>query len=146
MKFHFGTGIAIFYTIFAGTMIFFVFKTTQYDHSLVREDYYKGDLEYQQHYNKLQNTSLLDEEVVIYHKAVQKQLVVDFPMELTDVNGSATFFRPSNSGQDVEIKLTTDENLQQIISTENLQSGRWKVQLDWVANGKSYFKEVSVVL
>ncbi|MEL6721330.1 MAG: FixH family protein [Bacteroidota bacterium] len=146
MKFNFGTGIAIFYTIFAATMVYFVFKSTQYDHSLVREDYYKGDLEYQQHYNKLYNTKMLDGEIVVQHQSDKKRLLLSFPEELEKINGNATFFRPSNSGQDIQVALATDENLRQSISTASLQSGRWKIKLDWTSNGKPYYKEIDLVL
>ncbi|MEM0992368.1 MAG: FixH family protein [Bacteroidota bacterium] len=146
MKFHFGTGIAIFYTIFATTLLYFVFKSTQYDHSLVREDYYKGDLEYQQHYDKLYNTKLLSGEVVIQHQIEQRQLLVHFPEELKQVQGNATFFRPSSSQQDIEIELATDGDLKQIIPTNRLQSGLWKVKLDWVSDGKPYYKEIALVI
>ena len=146
MKLHFGTGFAIFYTIFAGTMIFFVFKSTQYDHSLVREDYYKGDLEYQQHYDKLANTNALHGVVVVQHQAAEKQLLVQFPSELKAVEGNVTFFRPSGSMYDQEFALATEESLRQHISTKELESGRWKVKIDWSANGKAYFKEVDLVL
>ncbi|MEN0048410.1 MAG: FixH family protein [Bacteroidota bacterium] len=146
MRFNFGTGIAIFYTIFAATMLYFVFKSTQYDHSLVREDYYKGDLEYQQHYDKVYNTKMLAGEIIVQHQVKERQLLLHFPEELNTVSGNATFFRPSNSGQDVAVELATDEQLRQIISTKDLQPGRWKVKLDWIANGKTYYKEVSLVL
>jgi nitrogen fixation protein FixH len=145
-KLHFGTGIAIFYTIFAGTMIFFVFKSTQYDHSLVREDYYKGDLEYQEHFDKLTNTNALHGAVTIQHQAAERELLLRFPTELQEAKGKVTFFRPSNSQQDQQVALATDEELRQVISTKALKSGRWTVQIDWSSGGKSYYKEMDVVL
>jgi len=146
MRFNFGTGIAIFYTLFAGTMIFFAFKSTQHTHSLVREDYYKGDLEYQQQYDKLYNTKMLDAEIIVQHQADKRQLLLRFPKKLNRIEGNATFFRPSNSQQDVQIALETDGNLKQVISTEALQSGLWKVKLDWTSNGKNYYKEVNITI
>jgi hypothetical protein len=44
MKFNWGTGIAIFYIIFVVSLVFQVFKSRQYDHSLVVDNYYEEDI------------------------------------------------------------------------------------------------------
>jgi hypothetical protein len=49
MKLNWGTGIAIFYGLFMVIMITFVVMSRNVDHSLVMEDYYEADINYQEH-------------------------------------------------------------------------------------------------
>ena len=56
MKINWGTGIAIFYTLFASVLVMVVIKSKQYDHSLVVDNYYEEDLHYQSHFDKLVNS------------------------------------------------------------------------------------------
>ena len=48
-----GTGIAIFYGTFMVIMITFVIKSRSVDHSLVMDNYYEEDINYQSHMDKL---------------------------------------------------------------------------------------------
>ena len=54
MKINWGTGIFIFYSLFVGALVFQLVKSFQYDNSLVVENYYEKDLNYQEQYNKIQ--------------------------------------------------------------------------------------------
>lgn len=144
MKFNWGTGIALFYCIFAGTMIFFVFKSTQYDHSLVQEDYYAADLKYQERYDKLSNSR--GNQLVINNRLAEQEVALTFPAELRSIEGNALFFRPSDSKQDFSVSLQANEQNQQSISTKTLQKGLWKIKVDWSAEGKKYYQEMSLVL
>ena len=147
MKFNWGTGIALFYIIFATSMVALVIKSTQYDHSLVVEDYYQKDLDYQQHYDKLANSKALAEDVQI-------QLVVDpnkevqfsFPKEMEGIDGQLHFMRPSHKGSDFSVNIELDEGNELTLPAAKLLPGLWKVQVDWQVGEKSYFKEQVLVL
>lgn len=146
MKFNWGTGIALAYCLFAGTLVFVVIQSTKYDHSLVRDDYYAADLDYQQHYNKLSNSKNLAHTLAVQHRAAEQQIQVIFPKELEQISGNILFFRPSDSQQDFSVAIQADEQHQQIISTTQLQKGLWKLKIDWSANGEQFYKEVNLVL
>ena len=62
MKLHWGHGIAIFYSLFVAVLVFQVIRSTAYDNSLVSEAYYKDDINYQQHYDKLQKQLKVEDE------------------------------------------------------------------------------------
>ena len=141
MKWNWGTGIALFYTLFAGTLIFQVIKSTQYDNSLVSEKYYADDLAYQQHYDKLVNNMQLSEELKIHNKIQLEQIALQFPKELEKVNGEIHFFCPSNSSLDFKIPIQTEETKTQNISTKGLKRGLWRVKVDYASKGINYFKE-----
>ena len=146
MKLNWGTGIAAFYTLFAGTMIFFVFKSTNYDHSLVRDDYYQADLTYQQQYDKISNdqaNTLLKVEHTAGEDVVSLHLN---DLDLTAVEGDVHFFRPSNAKYDVHLPLEFDAQGVQKISTTELLPGLWRLKVDWTADGQGYYTEVQLVL
>lgn len=143
MKFNWGTGIALFYTCFAGTMIFFVIKSKSYDHSLVQDDYYAADIAYQEQYDKIANEQR--ERLHLEHNDATQELSLYFPNNTGSIQGSILFFRPSNSKEDKQIRLQIEEQ-QQRISTQSLSSGLWKLKIDWTADGKSYYKETTLIL
>lgn len=143
MKFNWGTGIALFYTCFAGMMIFFVIKSKTYDHSLVQDDYYAADLAYQERYDKMVNEH--QENLQIEYNDAAQELTLHFPTATDEVEGNVLFFRPSNSKEDRQIALNINEQ-QQRISTQELSTGLWKLKVDWSANGKAYYKEMTLVL
>lgn len=141
MKFHWGTGIAIFYTIFAGSLIFQVIKSTQYDNSLVSDEYYKDDLAYQEHYNKLVNAKALSQDLKIHNKPQQELVELVFPAELSQIQGEIVFFCPSNSRLDFKVPIDLEKGKVQKVETNGLKKGLWRVKVDYQSSGKAYFKE-----
>jgi hypothetical protein len=85
MKLNWGTSIAIFYILFAATMVGMVIKSKTYDHSLVTDDYYAKDLAYQQHYDKLANAKALATDLSIGKVGQQVQFL--FPKEMGQPSG-----------------------------------------------------------
>jgi len=147
MKFNWGMGIAIFYTTFVVALVYQVVKSTQYDHSLVAEEYYAKDLAYQQHYDKLVNSNNLQQDLQITKVRNQSEVSLQFPKDLGALSGEIHFFCPSASTQDFRVDIDPDEAGRQTVSVEGLKPGLWKVKVDWKAeSGKAYFKEESVVL
>lgn len=147
MKFNWGTGIALFYIIFATSLVAVVIKSTQYDHSLVVDDYYQQDLEYQQHYDKLENSQALAEDVQIQLLASpSKQVLFSFPKEMGEIGGQLHFMRPSHKDSDFSVDIQLDEGNELSLPAGKLLPGLWKVQVDWQVGEKAYFKEQVLVL
>ena len=143
MKFNWGTGIALFYTIFAAVLIFAVIKSTSYDNSLVSDQYYADDLKYQEHYVKLVNSKALTEDLKIVRG--KTDVTLTFPAEVGVVQGEIVFFCPSDSKQDFTLPVRPDAERRQNVPIEGLKPGLWKVKVDWQANGKTHYKEETVV-
>ena len=147
MKFNWGTGIFIFYSIFACSLIFIVYKSTRYDHSLVVEDYYAKDLAYQGRYDKMQNSRHLSEKLHVSYIAQSNQVRLHFPDSLADnFKGKLLFYRADNKKEDWLIPISTDADNDMIIDVSKLTRGRWKVQVDWKANDKEFYDEAVVYL
>ncbi|HKK74819.1 MAG TPA: FixH family protein [Saprospiraceae bacterium] len=146
MKINWGWGIAIFYIIFVGALLYTVWKSTTYDHSLVAKDYYAKDISYQEHYDKLLNATRLAKDLQITELPQKEAVRLVFPAEVGQPTGTIQFFNPSASHLDFEEKVRTDEAHQQLISTTKLKKGLWRVKVDWEADGKAFYKEEVIVL
>ncbi|MEM1322532.1 MAG: FixH family protein [Bacteroidota bacterium] len=146
MKINWGISIAIFYTSFMVVLLYFVFKTRDYDHSLVMDNYYEQDLKYQQHYDKMENNLSLKEELQIRYDGRQGEIILHFPEAMKDVEGQVLFFRPSTSKLDFTKAINLDEQYTMRVSTREVQTGRWTIKVDWTAGGNTYFKTSEIVL
>ncbi|MEO0337686.1 MAG: FixH family protein [Bacteroidota bacterium] len=146
MKINWGWGITIFYIIFVISLLFQLYKSTTYDNSLVEKDYYAKDLAYQEHYEKLVNAQSLSKDVQIMNLPQKEGVNIYFPEHLSGLEGEILFFSPQFSHLDFKVPVQVDVNNQQFIDASALQKGKWKVKVDWQAEGKAFFKEEIVVL
>lgn len=144
MKFNWGTGIAIFFTIFVASLIFQVIKSMQYDNSLVVNDYYAEDQRYQQHYVKLLNSQSLEQDVTF--KRGLATVEVQFPGNMTGISGEIFMFCPSDSRQDKKIPIAADSANTMTIPLEGLKKGKWMLKVDWQSGDKSYYKEEVLII
>lgn len=145
MKFNWGTGIAIFYTLFVLALVFAVVKSTTVDHSLVTEDYYQKDLDYQSQIDKEVNAQGLETDLLIRYSDPERIIRFQFPTDLGPASGSILFFRPSDKALDFEWPIQPDEAGEQVIPTNNMLPGLWKVKVDWRAGEKVYYKEDTII-
>jgi hypothetical protein len=144
MKFNWGTGIAIFYTLFVLAMVSAVIVSTQLNHDLVVNDYYAKDIAFQSHYDKMANGHALKKDVLISYNGQAKTVDLRFPDSLGTVSGKAYFYRPSNAKLDFSLDISTDSLNTFSVPANELLSGAWTVKADWQAGGKPYYKETSI--
>ena len=145
MKWNFGTGIAVVYSIFALSMLAAAIRSTHYDVGLVKKDYYADDLNYQQHFNKIQNEKASAERLKI-SQDTEGSLILQFPKTQTPPKGGITFFRSSKMGIDQTFDLKTGADNAVIIPTKTFMRGAWKIQIDWTANGTAFYREENIKL
>lgn len=146
MKFNWGTGIALFFSIFVISLVYTVYQTTLIDNSLVFDDYYAKDLAYQQHYDKLKNAMALEEKVEITNSRSESKVSIQFPRSVGKVSGEITFFCPSHSKSDFKLAVEPDQEFLQQIDSKGLRKGLWKVRINWEAAGKEFYSEETIVL
>jgi len=146
MKLHWGHGIAIFYSLFVIVLVFQVIKSTAYDNSLVSEAYYKDDINYQQHYVKLENTLAVAGDFKVVTDKEAGFVELSFPSYQKDITGVVYFFNPTSSGKDLKVAIRTDAYNVQRIPTEGLSEGLWKLKVDWTAASKTYYSETAITL
>ena len=146
MKINWGSGIAIFYTLFVITMVYAVVRSTQFDNSLVSDQYYADDLKYQERFDKLSNAQGLKQDLEIQTAESGTQVELFFPENLEHVHGEIHFFCPSDQGSDFKVNVAPNLKHRQVISTTGLKTGMWRVKVDWSDGSKAYYKEEVIQL
>lgn len=147
MKFNWGTGIFVFYSLFAMVLVFVVYQSTQYDHSLVVEDYYAKDLAYQGRYDQIQNSLRLDEKLKIEYHSTSNQVQISFPDSIgNEFNGEVLFYRADNKSKDKLLAVKADAENDMMVDVSTYDRGRWKVKIEWAAAGVEYFDELTIHL
>lgn len=146
MKFNWGTGIFLAYTIFALTMFWAVYQSTKHDNSLVVDNYYEEDLKYQARYDQIKNAQELSSPLAVRYDRDQKAVVLAFPEETRQPKGSVQFYRPSDRRFDFVRPIATDSGGLQTIAAAELLGGRWVVKVSWDNAGVSYYAEQDLML
>jgi len=136
-----GTKIVIAFGIFfaaaIGTTVFFM--TQKVD--VVTENYYEKELKYQDQINRIERTKNLPEQIKIENSGNSIKII--YP-NVPDKNTGKDFvllYRPSDQEKDIKIPVNTDSAHTQIISTERIQKGVWRVQVSWTSAGSEYYAE-----
>ena len=130
----------VLYLGFVALILTLVFMSYGQKVELVSADYYAQELKFQDKIDATNNAKGVSES--IHYSIVGKTifLKIDSMMRTNDFSGTVTFFRPSDSSKDVQLKFNFINN-EQIIDTKKLEHGVYKMQLNWISNHKSYFKE-----
>jgi hypothetical protein len=147
MRINWGTGLFIFFTCFVLTLGFILYKSRQIDNSLVVDKYYDQDIKYQSHYDKIQNLKNTGKDVAVTISKDQSEANISFPHNRgSQISGTIIMYKASDKGQDFSIPFDlTNDSLYQF-STKTLSKGKWKIKLDYTADGVAYYKEEDIYL
>ena len=146
MKFNWGTGLFLFYSIFAASLFYQVYKSTQYDNSLVVENYYEKDLAYQSMFEKKENSMRLEHGLDIAYIPSTQMVKLSFPEELGSIDGKILFYRANDKSKDISLSIYTDAANEMVVPVKDLINGQWKVEVDWQANKTPYFDEKTILI
>ena len=147
MKINWGTGIAIFYTLFVIAMVSMVVKSTYHKAHLVQEDYFNKDLNYEEFRKKRQNATSVNISVDVKEQAKGQTLLLQFPSSMNNAQGHVVLFRPSNKNLDQKIPLRLNANgAMEFPMKSRLLEGLWKVQLEWESDQVEYYKEEQIII
>ena len=146
MKMNWGTGILI------GIIIFIVISVTMtvifmnQDVNLVTDKYYENSLKYQDEIDKQSRTNALSEEVKINFDAQVINVLFPEDYQNKSISGEIYFYRPSDPSLDFKIPLLINAEGNQIIPTERLAKGYWRLKLNWTMNGNGYYNERAITI
>ena len=133
MKINWGTGIVIAFALFIGFILFLTISMTtdkSLNHDLVTDDYYNKATYYQEEINAEENALKLSENITFLN--TEDGYVITFPknQDFSKINGTVSFYRPSNEKLDFEIPIKLSNN-QLLIPKSALVEGRWDVSIKW---------------
>ena len=146
MKINWGWGIAIVYSLFVLFFVIVFMVTLRHDNSLVEENYYQQDITYQLHKDKRQNYLNLGKKVDTDFDAANQTFTMRFPKYLANARGEILFYRPSTAKLDYTVELKPDSTGLQLVKTNRLLAGRWKVQVEFSAADRPYYFEEELIV
>ena len=145
MNWNWGAKIAIFYTIFAASMVSMVLWSTTFDVNLVTENYYAEELDHDARMQAVSNSKSLDTPLSIAYKPGLQSINLEFPAGISGIEGKAWLYCISDRKQDQKIDLNVRDG-KQSINTTGLKAGRWRVKVDWSIGDKRFFDEKGIIL
>lgn len=147
MKINWGTGIAIFYSIFAIAMLSAVIVASTKDVHLVTPKYYAAELDHNARMQAVVNSRNLATPLAVKYDPAVQQITLTFPQtQEAAITGKVWLYCITDSHQDLHIDIAPNGEYVQHISTETLKKGRWKLMVDWERNGMRFFDEHPVVI
>ncbi|MEM9718078.1 MAG: FixH family protein [Bacteroidota bacterium] len=141
-----GTKIALAYLVFASGLFALVYKATQTEFHLVTENYYEKELQHNAQMIAKENSRNLKEPVKISYSPDLEAIQFSFPAEVEHLTGEVLFYHPVNSHKDQIFPISKLEGNQFHIDRNDLEAGRWKLQLSWTSEGKNFFDEKTLFL
>jgi hypothetical protein len=141
-----GTGILI------GIIIFIVITVTMtvifmnQDVNLVTDKYYDKSLKYQDEIDKQSRTNSLNEEVKINFNGQELSILFPEDYKNKNIGGEIYFYRPSNPKLDFKIPLLLNKASSQVIPTQRLEKGFWRLKLNWTMDGNGYYNEKAITV
>ncbi len=139
MKLNWGSGIAIFYSVFVLILVGFVVYASQQGVNMVDRSYYDQDMAYEEFRQKRNRGRKLASSIKLEVKDAGK-LVIGFPQQMKVESGHIHLYRPANHFDDKKINLQSGQNEIEV-DISGLPGGIWLAKVDWVSDGQSYFIE-----
>ncbi|MCW9707289.1 FixH family protein [Fodinibius salsisoli] len=143
-----GNGIALVIILFICTTMGVVGYLISLDFYVVSDNYYEKAEEYQQHIERIQHTSAMDQPVEIMLSDDKQNVTIQFPTDTNsqETDGKIQLYRPNDSSLDHTVKLTLNDQHRQSISTANLMKGKWVIKVSWTIDQKGYYKQKNIFL
>lgn len=146
LKISWGYRIAALYLGFILMVLFMVFLASTQKIELVAPDYYAKELKFQQEIDAMNNAGMLSANLNV--ELQQNSVEITFPEDMKGkhIKGEAQMFRPSDSSLDVTFPLELNHEGKMILQSDKFKTGLYKLTVKWMADGKSYQSEHTVVL
>jgi hypothetical protein len=116
------------------------------DVNLVTDKYYENSLQYQDEIDNQSRTLALNEEIEIRYNGQVVNIIFPTLYASKKVSGELFFYRPSDPSLDFKIPLLLDERGSQIIPTERIAKGFWRLKLNWMMDGNGYYNERAITI
>ena len=143
MKINWGTGIVLAFVAFITFILYFVIRMntdSRANINLVTEDYYQAELGFQDEIDAEQRASNLAEKVTVQKTLHGLSIVFPESMDNRSIDGTISFYRPSNKKIDFELPLVLSDS-QMLIPDKRMVGGRWDITVYWTLNGKDYIQK-----
>ena len=146
MKISWGIKIIIAFVIFGIGIGVMVGISMSKNIDLVSENYYEKELKYQDKIDMINRTNSLSDKVGI--ESTPGAVKVTFPGSLSkeNITGKINFYRAMDKRKDFSVDISKNEKGEQIIPSEKLDKGNWKVEVVWKMNDIEFFNQAEIFL
>jgi len=146
MKFHWGHAIFLVIIFFLAAMTWIIVFSFSQKVNLVTPEYYPKGVNYEDHINKVRNTTKLKNKIT--YKKENGKLTLLFPQEVLNdtISGSIQFYYITDFEKDQKFDIKTDSLGKQEFTTSNFISGRYILKIDWMAGKNKYYQEIDINL
>ena len=139
-----GKWIVVSFVLFAIFIGVLVTVCVRQDISLVANDYYKQELDYQKQIDRDKNAQELFVKPEI--SIERNELKISFKDFNKIQAGEVKLFRPSNAASDMLFRLERSEEPIQSFDLQAKEKGMYKAQMKWSMDGKEFYIEQTVYL
>lgn len=136
--------IILTFILFAGFIGTLVYQMCRQRVDLVRDDYYQDEIAYQQHIDRVDNAARLNTPWTVTYLEERQQVVFTLPDSLR--RGEITFYRPADRLQDRRVPIPEIHPIRQVVSTETMGRGYWRVKLTWTDGRREFYTENELFL
>ena len=136
--------IVVFIAFFVG----FAIWTFQDDVELVYDNYYDKDVVFEQQIKRVGRTQALSVKPLLKYNQTTQVLDLKFPLTLghTPTEGEVLLFRPADLHKDRLFPLELVGDSLQTIELKDMDSGLWRIKLNWTSGGQEYYLEQSLMV
>lgn len=141
-----GNKLLVTFIVFAGGIIFLVYRCMTTNYEMVEKDYYKKELNYQQVIDGSKEASLLATHVSVQQG--ENGITVQLPAEMKNktLTGEVWFYCAYDEKKDKHFDLQTNQDAEQSITAGKIQPGTYTVKISWKDEQKNYYAEKPVTV
>jgi len=142
-----GLGAAAIYGGFVLFILSLVLYASIQDVQLTEPGYYEQGLNYQQRLDRLNRSRNLEHGLSIEHNLADAQIVLTLNRpDAARASGTIIMSRPSNARMDRRWPLKLDASGRQVLTTEGMAPGQWRIEVDWQIDSLYNLNETRVVI
>ena len=139
MKFNWGHGITIFFSLFVLFMLTLLYLSTQENIDLVTEEYYAEELKYEDRIVMKNNAT--DAGLKLNYSKLNGSIELSFEGVNPNATGTVVFYRPSDAKMDFTAELALDISSKMSIPQGKFSMGLYQIQVQIEMDGKPYYIE-----
>jgi hypothetical protein len=140
-----GYKLTVTFIVFACMMSYLVYRSFNTNFDLVEKEYYKSELKYQEVIDGSANANKLSSAPQLVQSGGNIILQMPDEMRSTQPKGVIQFYCSYNAAQDKKIRLQTDANGRQVISSP-VSAGNYIAKFSWTYADKNYYTEKQLII
>lgn len=144
IKWNWGVGITIVYSIFVLLVITFLFYSFSMKTDLVEDGYYEKSLKYDEVIDKVNRSNRLVQNIEISYN--NGFILINYPKIDANhrIKGNIKFYRTSDVAKDFDVLIEADTAYKQLIDVSIRDKGLWVMKFDWKSGDSSYYCEKNI--